>query len=177
MKRRKEKEKGEGERRRKERRRRRRREGGGGWRRREDEGRGGRRRSEDERGGERRRRRRRKRRGRPRTTTRRRWRGLSARPRGGCGPTASAWPPLHLVLTSLFLVLSTAIALSVHNLGIVLSVVGATGSTTVSYILPGGCYFLLFADEPGTKRSLALAQCALGLTLVPLMLLLILQRS
>lgn len=40
-------------------------------------------------------------------------------------------------ITCVFLVLSFAIAMSVSDLGLILGVVGATGSTTVSYILPG----------------------------------------
>ena len=40
-------------------------------------------------------------------------------------------------ITCIFLVLSFAIAMSVSDLGLILGVVGATGSTTVSYILPG----------------------------------------
>ena len=41
--------------------------------------------------------------------------------------------------------LTTAtIAMLIDDLGIVLSIVGATGSTIVSYILPGLCYLLLF---------------------------------
>jgi Transmembrane amino acid transporter protein len=43
-----------------------------------------------------------------------------------------------------FLVLSLAIALSVKDLGVVLAVVGATGSTVVSYILPGAFYYNMF---------------------------------
>lgn len=40
-------------------------------------------------------------------------------------------------ITCAFLVLSFIIAMSVSDLGVILGVVGATGSTTVSYILPG----------------------------------------
>ena len=79
----------------------------------------------------------------------------------------------HVTITTSFLLLSTALALTVHDLGVILSVVGATGSTAVSYILPGGCYYLLFRAQPGPKRALALVQCMVGFALVPLLLALI----
>ena len=80
----------------------------------------------------------------------------------------------HLGVTTGFLGLSTAIALVVDDLGMVLSLVGATGSTIVSYILPGATYFLLCRDA-GAKRYLGLLQLAIGLVLVPLSLTLIVQ--
>jgi len=58
----------------------------------------------------------------------------------------------------------------VRDLSIVLALVGATGSTTVSYILPGFFYYLLFKnpeDGPGWKRSAALAQGILGILIIP----------
>ena len=74
---------------------------------------------------------------------------------------------LRKICVTVFLILSTIISLVVSDLGVVLSVVGATGSTAVSYILPGGCYYLLFIDTPGFKRNLALFQCVLGIVIVP----------
>ena len=53
----------------------------------------------------------------------------------------------------------------------ILSVVGATGSTAVSYILPGGIYYRL--AEPSPKRTLALGQFLLGCCIVPTALTLI----
>jgi|AntRauTorckE5430_2_1112549.scaffolds.fasta_scaffold10125_1 amino acid permease len=44
-------------------------------------------------------------------------------------------------ITCVFLVLSFAVAMMVSDLGIILGVVGATGSTMVSYILPGKALF------------------------------------
>lgn len=41
------------------------------------------------------------------------------------------------VITSAMLLASTLLALFVRNLGLVLSLVGATGSTTITFILPG----------------------------------------
>ena len=90
--------------------------------------------------------------------------------------TLSAWGErheraLHICVTSAFLIASTSIALAVDDLGIVLSVVGATGSTTVSYILPGGTYFLL--KRRGAKRWLGFLQVVLGFTIMPISLALI----
>ena len=64
------------------------------------------------------------------------------------------------------------VALIVDDLGVVLKVVGATGSTIVSYILPGSCYFLLYR-EPHTLRWAALALLVAGAVIMPLSLTLI----
>ena len=64
-----------------------------------------------------------------------------------------------------------AIALVVDDLGTILSVVGATGSTAVSYILPGGIYYRL--APPSTKRTFALCHFLLGCCIVPVALVLI----
>lgn len=75
--------------------------------------------------------------------------------------------------TLTFLVLSYIIALSVDDLGVVLAFVGATGSTMVSYILPGFCYYLIFDEASGApkwKRYTAFAQGVAGLIIVPVCL-------
>ena len=77
----------------------------------------------------------------------------------------------HVVVTTVFLVGATLIALSVKSLSVILSVVGATGSTAVSYILPGGIYFRL--APPSLKRNLAFCQFLLGCCIVPTALTLI----
>ncbi|CED85404.1 Amino acid transporter protein [Phaffia rhodozyma] len=56
-----------------------------------------------------------------------------------------------------------AIALSVDHLETVLSFVGATGSTTISFILPGLFYFSLFRHSK--ERSPVLTWAALGLAI------------
>jgi hypothetical protein len=88
--------------------------------------------------------------------------------------------------------LSILIALVVTQLGTVLAIVGATGSTTVSYILPGLCYYRVMCSEPSAlpdrrcraclrglvqifpqphlKRRLAYAQLVAGLGIMPLAL-------
>lgn len=72
---------------------------------------------------------------------------------------------MHFIITTVFIALAFVIAMSVTDLGIVLSVVGATGSTIVSYILPGMCYWRL--GPKGCKRWLALVLFLLGCTIMP----------
>jgi amino acid permease len=79
----------------------------------------------------------------------------------------------NYMVTTIFLVLSLIIALSVKSLGLVLGFVGATGSTMVSYILPGFCYYYIFKEEikaPKWKLYLSFAQGVLGLILIPVCL-------
>ena len=71
----------------------------------------------------------------------------------------------HAAVTTAFLAGSLTIALLCTSLTTVLSVVGATGSTAVSYILPGGIYYRL--AQPSFKRTLALCQFCLGCAIVP----------
>ena len=85
------------------------------------------------------------------------------------GPRGCAFansPAAHWVVTTIFLALSLLIAFVVTDLGVVLSVVGATGSTTITFILPGICYYKLF-PRPSIKRTLALFQFALGCCIIP----------
>lgn len=72
---------------------------------------------------------------------------------------------------ALFLFTSLLIALTVQDLSLVLSFVGATGSTTVSYILPGIFYYKMFQNEgPQWMRVLAFSQYVLGLIIIPVCL-------
>ncbi|ELU43692.1 vacuolar amino acid transporter 5 [Rhizoctonia solani AG-1 IA] len=50
-----------------------------------------------------------------------------------------------------------------ERLGLVLSFVGSTGSTTISFILPGLFYFKLFRNDPGHSRVLLGTALALAL--------------
>jgi Amino acid permeases len=99
-------------------------------------------------------------------------------------------------ITCVFLVLSYIIAMSVSDLGVILGVVGATGSTMVSYILPGKCtccvgsihcfisrrlqyycilhlphiigaVYMKLHPEPHTLRHLACLQLSIGVLIVP----------
>lgn len=70
------------------------------------------------------------------------------------------------VLTGVITILSFTISMMVSNLGTVLAVVGATGSTTISYILPGLCYIKLHSQW-NIKRILAGILLSAGLIIVP----------
>lgn len=74
--------------------------------------------------------------------------------------------------TTFFLAVSVAVALTVDNLGVVLSIAGATASTLVSYIVPGACYYCMFT-HPHAKRTGALALALLGCAIVPAALVII----
>lgn len=60
------------------------------------------------------------------------------------------------ILTTGILVAGFFIALSVDELEVVLGFVGSTGSTIISFILPGVFYFKLFREEPGVTKWAAL---------------------
>lgn len=72
------------------------------------------------------------------------------------------------MLTGLIVLCSYAVAMSVDDLGIVLGVVGATGSTAISFILPGAFYYKM--NKTGKKRYLALALALFGCCMVPFLL-------
>jgi amino acid permease len=69
-------------------------------------------------------------------------------------------------ITCTFLALSFLISLFVTDLGTILAVVGATGSTMVSYILPGGIYIKLHPNFTITK-ALAYLQLIVGCIIIP----------
>ena len=83
---------------------------------------------------------------------------------------------LFYIITFIFLLLSFILATIVDDLGVVLALVGATGSTLVSYILPGLIYVKVY---PHKDISLALAymQLFLGILLMPLALYFILTKK
>ena len=61
--------------------------------------------------------------------------------------------------------------MTVEDLSIVLAFVGATGSTIVSYILPGSFYYFTFHTEgPVWKRYIALALLCIGTVFMPVCL-------
>lgn len=68
----------------------------------------------------------------------------------------------HITLTSAIVGLGFAIAYFVDDLQLILSFVGSTGSTTISFILPGLFYFKLFRNDPGHSRVLLGAALALA---------------
>ena len=71
-------------------------------------------------------------------------------------------------ITIFFLAGSFLIAMAVQDLGTILGLVGATGSTTVTYILPGFIYYKTFPD--GKLKFLAVLQMSLGLVIMPIAL-------
>lgn len=75
----------------------------------------------------------------------------------------------YLVITLVFLALANVVGSLVTNLTVVLAIVGATGSTTVSYLLPGITYYFMH-PKPHPKRYLALLQFSLGCIIIPLSL-------
>ncbi|KAF8586472.1 hypothetical protein K439DRAFT_1556146 [Ramaria rubella] len=70
-------------------------------------------------------------------------------------------PLKHAVLTSAIVSLGFFIAYFVDNLQLVLSFVGSTGSTTISFILPGLFFWRLFRDDPDTSKALKRGALAL----------------
>ena len=84
------------------------------------------------------------------------------------GPNGRA---LYLVVTTALVGATVGVALAVTSLGVVLTVLGALCSMSIQFILPGGCYVLLFKERGwAPKRTMALFQLILGLILVPLCL-------
>ena len=81
----------------------------------------------------------------------------------GAGPATNARFEL---VTWLLLGAALAVALKVSDLGIVLGVVGATGSTLVTYVLPGIIYMKAFPKNH-LKWGLAACQFAAGLLIMP----------
>lgn len=53
----------------------------------------------------------------------------------------------HFLLTTAIVVCSYLVAITITQLDVVLSFVGSTGSTTISFILPGLFYFKIFQND------------------------------
>ena len=92
----------------------------------------------------------------------------------------SSPPPFNNVLfysvTVVFLICAYSLAVIVSDLGLVLKVVGATGSTCVTYVLPGLIYVYTI-KERHTKRYFAMLQALLGAVIVPVALYIIFAPS
>lgn len=76
---------------------------------------------------------------------------------------------LFYSITILFLSLSFILASIVDDLGVILAVVGATGSTLVSYVLPGLMYIKVYPNKDGSF-VMAHVQLLLGILFMPLAL-------
>ncbi|KAK0202688.1 transmembrane amino acid transporter protein-domain-containing protein [Desarmillaria ectypa] len=72
-------------------------------------------------------------------------------------PSAVMTPLKHTSLTSAIVASGFTIAYFVDNLQMVLSFVGSTGSTTISFILPGLFYWKLTRNDPNVKTLNRLA--------------------
>lgn len=53
----------------------------------------------------------------------------------------------HLIVTTCIIIASYLVAITISQLDLVLSFVGSTGSTTISFILPGLFYFKIYSDD------------------------------
>ena len=73
---------------------------------------------------------------------------------------------IFIIITIIFLISSLGIAIVVTDLGVILSIVGATGSTIVSYILPGLIYLKL-CERWSFLAFMALLQLCLGMVILP----------
>jgi amino acid permease len=71
-------------------------------------------------------------------------------------------------ITFCILVLSVGISMAVHDLGLVLGLVGATGSTTISYILPG-LFYTQYFEEWHFMKGMAYAMVVMGAIMMPVM--------
>lgn len=73
----------------------------------------------------------------------------------------------HVLLTTFLLLLTFMIAINVHQLELVLGIIGSTGSTTISFILPALFYLKLFpkGDFAGA-RGLAKALMTAGFVIM-----------
>lgn len=75
------------------------------------------------------------------------------------------------VITAVFLFGSLGLSMVVTSLGVVLAVIGATGSTVVTFILPGAAYSVLYKTEgPLWKRIGALGLMGFGIVFMPVAL-------
>ncbi|CAN3364480.1 vacuolar amino acid transporter 6 [Diutina catenulata] len=64
--------------------------------------------------------------------------------------------PVFMVITSVLLAVAYVLAVSIKSFALVLAVVGATGSTAISFILPGLFGWKLFESSAGRAASMAL---------------------
>mmetsp|Transcript_13228 Transcript_13228/g.26989 ORF Transcript_13228/g.26989 Transcript_13228/m.26989 type:complete len:475 (+) Transcript_13228:419-1843(+) len=91
--------------------------------------------------------------------------------KGNKGKSEGVDDLIFLVITVTFLGCSFLLAMAVDDLGIMLALVGATGSTAVSYILPGIIYLKLFEDDSWTATRIAAGiQLVCGFVIMPVAL-------
>eukprot|EP00928_Gymnodinium_smaydae_P013635 TRINITY_DN14962_c0_g4_i1.p1 TRINITY_DN14962_c0_g4~~TRINITY_DN14962_c0_g4_i1.p1 ORF type:complete len:568 (-),score=92.13 TRINITY_DN14962_c0_g4_i1:109-1713(-) len=92
----------------------------------------------------------------------------SAAPAAGSaeGPVPPADSFRYCTVTFVIFCCAYTVAVTMTDLGKILGIVGATGSTTVSYILPGLVYIRTFPD-PHWKRAMAKCQLLAGCIIMP----------
>lgn len=74
----------------------------------------------------------------------------------------------ELVIACTFVLATTAVALSVSDLGVVLGLVGASCGMLISFTVPCACYVVLSSGRGGWIRPLAMAILAASVVLLPL---------
>ena len=70
----------------------------------------------------------------------------------------------YVISIALFLLASFFIAVSVTDLGVVLALVGASGSTIISYIIPGLFYYKMYGNKPGGEAGVVGVDAETGVT-------------
>ena len=74
----------------------------------------------------------------------------------------------YFIVTLGFLISSYAVALSTKDLGVMMSLIGGTASTIVSYILPGAFYCMLHNRINSYYFTAAFLMLMIGLAIIPL---------
>ena len=75
----------------------------------------------------------------------------------------------HYASSTFFIAFTYVVALFVSDLGIILSLIGATAATAIAYVIPSVAYVSAFKDDPTTltKRRAATVVGAYGLFVMP----------
>ena len=73
------------------------------------------------------------------------------------------------ICTASFLLGSYTVAMITDNLGVVLALIGATGATIITYILPGAAFYVLYPEgtAPEWKRKMAYGFVVFGIFIMP----------
>jgi len=72
------------------------------------------------------------------------------------------------VCTAIFVFGSLGLAMILDDLGVVLALIGATGSTVITFILPGAAYYVMHKNSgPSWKRYGAAMLFCLGCIIMP----------
>ncbi len=71
----------------------------------------------------------------------------------------------------IFLFGSFGIAMVLSDLGFILAIIGSTGATVITYILPGAAYYTMHTNQgPAWKRYAAAVLFGLGVIIMPVCL-------